>query len=406
MSYRNLLSAVVFFVTTSAWSAEPFEKQKVMAVTRGNNQFATELYIRIGAGESTNLFFSPYSISSALAMTYAGAEGQTKSQMADVLHFPKSDAELHSAFKSLRGILETTDGKSGFQLRVANRLWGQAGFKFLPEFLQVTKTNYGAEMGLLDFKQSEVARQTINSWVADQTEKKIQDLIPPKILDEDTRLVLTNAIYFNARWQDEFNKNSTADVEFHVSSTSSAKVPTMNLTHRFPYFQSADVQIVELPYRRGSGVSMLILLPTKTDGLTALEKQLTGENLKKWSTSLETKNVNVRLPKFKMTSQFSLKSELTAMEMSLPFSDRADFSKMSTQERLQISAVIHKAFVDVNEEGTEAAAATAVAIRELTALLDPKGPIEFKADHPFVFLIRHVESNCILFMGRVANPKS
>lgn len=406
MSYRNLLSAVVLFATTSAWSAEPLEKQKVMAVTAGNNRFAADLYARLSSGESTNLFFSAYSISSALAMTYSGAEGQTKSQMAEVLHFPKSDVELHSALKQLRGVLETTDGKSGFQLRVANRLWGQNGFKFLPDFLQVTKTTYGAEMGLLDFKQSEAARQTINSWVADQTEKKIQDLIPPRILDEDTRLVLTNAIYFNARWQDEFNKNSTADADFHVSSASSVKVPTMKLTHRLPYFQSTDVQIVELPYRRGSGASMLILLPTKVDGLRDLEKQISGENLRKWSSSLETKNVNVHFPKFKMTSQFSLKSELTAMGMSLAFSDRADFSKMSNQERLQISAVIHKAFVDVNEEGTEAAAATAVAIRELTALLDPKGPIEFKADHPFVFLIRHVESNCILFMGRVVNPKS
>jgi serpin B len=261
-------------------------------------------------------------------------------------------------------------------------------------------------MGLVDFKQAEQARKTINSWVEEQTDQKIQDLLPPGVLNADSRLVLTNAIYFKARWEHEFSKSATKDAPFHLAARQQVMVPTMQRQARLRYGESGDVQVLELPYVGYQGLSMLILLPKKIDGLTDLEKALTSENLQKWSAGLKSRPVNVHLPKFKMTSDFDLADLLSSMGMSLAFSDNADFSGMSAEEPLAISAVIHKAFVDVNEEGTEAAAATAVAMRFGAAMPRPEEPIEFRADHPFVFLIRDSRTDAVLFLGRLVNPKT
>ena len=374
----------------------------VSAVVQGNNEFATDLYARLRSEAPGNLFFSPYSLSSALAMTYAGSHGETEAQMAKVLHFPASQAKLRAGFKSL-GDQMAASGKAGIQLRIANRLWGQQDLHFLPEFLAVTKANYGAELGLLDFKRSAAARRTINSWIEQQTNGKIQDLLPADVIHEMTRLVLTNAIYFKARWTHDFKPSATADAPFRVSASKQIAVPTMRQTHDFRYAKSDDVQVLELPYGPRGDLAMLILLPGKTDGLADLERRLTGASLRKWSQELKPCQVKIDLPRFKMTSQFSLADALASMGMPLAFSeDQADFSRMS-KERSFLSAVIHKAFVDVNEEGTEAAASTAIVADAAEKPLDEE-IVEFRADHPFVFLIRDARTQSILFLGRLADP--
>jgi serpin B len=408
MNCIKLAVVLVLVLGRSVWSMElvPMEiNDDVKAVAKGDNEFATDLYARLHSDKPTKLFFSPYSVSTALAMTYAGTAGTTETQMAKVLHFTIPESNLHPAFNVLRNLLTVSERTPGFQLRVANRLWGQTGFHFLPEFLHVTNANYGADLGLLDFKQPEAARKTINSWIEEQTDRKIQNLLAPGVIDANTRLVLTNAIYFKARWMHEFSKTATSDAPFHTLDSQQITVPTMHQSHRLRYSATDEVQILELPYAEGGSLCMLILLPRKTDGLSDLEKLLTSENLQKWSSDLQSRPVNVHLPRFTMTSEFSLKDVLESMGMSLAFSDKADFSRMSTEEQLSISAVIHKAFVDVNEEGTEAAAATGVAMRATAAISSPEEPVEFRADHPFVFLIRDNRSQSILFLGRLVNPK-
>ena len=409
MSRRPLALVVLFCLAATAWSAEPDKMPltaDAKAVAEGNNQFASDLYARLRSDKPTNLFFSPYSISTALAMTDAGAKGLTEKQMSDVLRFSVSRDKLGPAFAQLRQTLVSKDEKPDFQLRVANRLWGQQGFHFLPAYLQTTKDEYGAELGLVDFKkQAEGARKEINAWVEEQTDHKIKDLLAPGVLNSDSRLVLTNAIYFKARWQTEFTKGATADAPFHVSAEKNDSVPMMHQTHRFSYGESEDVQALELPYGRGN-LAMLILLPKKNDGLADLEKGLNGENVKKWTANLKPRLVQVSLPKFKLNAEFSLAKVLDSMGMKLAFSDQADFTGMSNEEPLKISAVIHKAFVDVNEEGTEAAAATAVVITRAMAVMPrPEETVVFHADHPFVFLLRDHQTGSILFMVRLANPK-
>jgi len=409
MNCPKMIAVLFLLGVQPAWSAEPAAKvemtEGILAMSNGNNQFATEMYSRLRSDEPTNLFFSPYSISNALAMTYVGAAGKTKSQMAEVLHFPKPDSEVTAAFKLLTTALTSKNEEAGFQLRVANRLWGQNDFQFASDYLNVMQADFNAEMGLVDFKKTEAARTSINSWVEEQTDRKIQNLLAPGVLNAATRLVLTNAIYFKARWEHEFSKSATTDAPFHITASQQISIPTMHKTHEFGYFETAHAKILELPYGSDDSLSMLVLLPKKVDGLADLEKQLSSENLGKWSAGLKSQNVKVQLPKFKTTSELGLTDVLGAMGMPLAFSDQADFSKMSTQERLTISAVIHKAFVDVNEEGTEAAAATAVAIRATAIFIDPKKTVEFRADHPFVFLIRHNQSKMVLFLGRLVNPK-
>jgi serpin B len=409
MNCKKLATIFVLVFTRPAWSVEPAPMEitdDAMAVAKGSNEFATDLYARLRSDKPTNLFFSPYSVSMALAMTYAGAEGQTEAQIAKVLHFPASGEKLHSAFSTLRKLLDVSDKTSGFQLQVTNRLWGQKGFHFLPEFLQVTNAGYGAELGLLDFKQADAARKTINSWIEEQTDRKLQNLLAPGVLNANTRLVLTTAIYFKARWTHEFDKGNTTDALFHVSAAEQVTVPMMNQSHSFRYLAVDDLQIVALPYGPQGNLSMLVLLPSQIEGLPGLQKLLTSENLRKWSNGLQVRPVRVSLPRFKVTAQFQMNDVLERMGMTLAFdSERADFSGMSTEEQLFISAVIHKAFVDVNEEGTEAAAATAVTMRS-TAVRVSEKPVEFRADHPFVFIIRDNRTESILFLGQVVNPKA
>ena len=340
-------------------------------------------------------------------MTYAGAAGETEKQMAQVLHFGLPQERLHPALQSLRDSSWPANPSQGFQLRVANRLWGQRGFTIQPAFQQTLRTNFGAELQPLDFAmQPDAARNTINDWVAQETSQKIRDLIAPGVLNSMTRLVLTDAIYFKGTWTDEFQKRGTKDAPFQVAVDQQVTVPLMQQTDDFKYAEIEDGQILDLPYGGQRELSMVVLLPKQADGLVKLESRLSSENMQTWLKGMRSREVRVFLPRFTLTSQFRLRETLESLGMTLAFAPgQADFSGISSEQDLYISAVIHKAFVDVNEQGTEAAAATAVAIAPTSALI-PQEPVLFRADHPFVFLIRDNRSGSILFLGRVMNPKA
>lgn len=374
-------------------------------VIDGNNQFALDLYARLRADQPGNLFFAPCSISTALAMTYSGARGDTEAQMAKILHFTFPQEAIHSTFTSLHQALNSSGGKRGYRLHEANRLWGQQGVGFLPAFLGRARDHYGAELGQVDFiGQREQARQTINSWIAKQTEDKILDLIHEGSLDQTTRLVLTNAVYFKGVWTEPFDVKVTKDVAFHVTSRQENQVPLMFRKGVYRYTAGEGLKILELTYGKGD-LSMLVLLPDAIQGLADLEAKLTPDNLNRWLMEMQRHEVEVYLPRFKLDAQFDLGDLFKSMGMALAFTpSQADFSGMDGKRDLFISAVIQKAFVDINEEGTEAAAATGIEEKKEATSID--SPVVFRIDHPFVFLIRDNEVGSILFLGRVVNPKA
>jgi serpin B len=367
-------------------------------LVKGNNEFALNLYGTLREKDG-NIFFSPYSISSALAMTYLGARGETAKQMTSVLHLPADQAE---AFAALNKTLNGEKASRNYQLDVANALWGAKGVGFLDTFLKAAQDAYGAGLKELDFqKDSEGSRGIINSWIEQATHEKIKDLMAPGSINADTRLVLTNAIYFKGAWLVPFNERLTQQADFTPAKGQKVTVPLMENTNYFPYLEETGLQVVELPYA-GQELSMLILLPRQADGLPALEKSLTEERLSAIQSKLLPARVDVIFPRFKITSSFDLIGPLRRLGMELPFrTTNADFSGMDGKKDLFISVVAHKAYVDVNEKGTEAAAATGVG---MTVTSMPPPPKEFRADHPFLFLIRHQRSGSILFIGRVQNP--
>ncbi len=372
-------------------------QEDVSAVVGGNNAFALDLYARL-RGEEGNLFFSPYSISTALAMTCAGARGETAAQMQKALRFSLPEDRLHPAFAALARGLKPR----GCELNIANRLWGQAGYAFLDPFLKVTEDCYGAKLEQLKFAGgTEAARQRINAWVERKTKERIIELIKPGILDALTRLVLTNAIYFKGDWARQFKKDATRGAPFTLRDGGKVRVPMMYQKAEFAYARHGGLHVLDLPYA-GEELSMFVLLPDEVDGLPGLARSLSLDKLKRWLRSVHEEKVQVYLPKFKMTSEFQLNRVLASMGMPFAFDAvRADFSGMDGTRSLFISKVIHKAFVEVNEEGTEAAAATAVVMRLRGA---PMPAPVFRADHPFLFLIRDNRSGSILFFGRVVNP--
>lgn len=372
------------------------------AVAQGNNAFAVDLYGQLRKQDG-NLFFSPESISTALAMAYAGAQGTTASEMAATLHFTLPPTRLHPAMGALLASLNAPH--PGYQLRVADALWAEKDYKFLDDFLKLTKDDYGAGLKQVDFKTApDASRVTINQWVEQQTEDKIKDLLPAGIIRSDTALVLTNAIYFKGDWQTQFSKAATQDEDFHLSAAQAVKTPLMHLQTKLRYFDGGTFQAVDIPYKSGE-LSMVVFLPTDAAGLSAFEQALTAANAEKWlSGGWRSNKIILTLPKFKMSSGFELAAALRALGMKQAFQrGGADFSGMTGKKDLWISAAIHKAFVDVNEEGTEAAAATGIVMRSMSMSYEAP-PIVFRVDHPFVFLIRDNRSGAILFMGRVTDP--
>jgi serpin B len=384
----------------------PVSVAEVAALAESDNAFAVDLFGRLRR-QPGNLFFSPLSISAALAMTYAGARGETAAEIAAVMHFPEDPSRLHPAFKQLQESLLAA-GKTEdppYELDLANRLWGQRDYEFRPEFLTTTRDFYGAELALVDFAGAlEPTRQGINAWVAGRTKQKILDLIPQGALGPSSRLVLTNAIYFHGKWARQFKEKLTRQEPFWRTTTESIDMPMMRQSGSFAYAESGNVQMLELPYRGGE-LAFVILLPKERDGLAELERVLTCEDLGRWLAGLQgsAREVDLTLPKFKLTSSFELADVLRAMGMRTAFTSAADFSGMASKGDLQIDRVIHKAFVDVQEEGTEAAAATAVTMR-VTSVQSPVQKVIFRADHPFLFLIRDLRTGSILFLGRLADP--
>lgn len=377
----------------------PILDQANQTVVDSNTKFAIDMYNRME--KDKNVFFSPYSISVALAMTMEGAKGQTLNEMKQVLHLNQDTSTIRNGFL---GIQYTEDNQL-FKLYSANALWVQKNYNLLPDFTTSVQRYYLGEDNNLDFiGDTENSRVTINKWVESKTNDKIKDLIPkvPEMITPSTRLVLTNAIYFNGTWVNKFEKEATIKQDFKVNPEKKVQADMMQQQDTFGYAETNDLQALKLDYEGGK-ISMLVLLP-KTDFGSI---DLSAENLKSINSKLERQLVNVYLPKFNLTYDMELSQTLKDMGMVQAFSGGADFSGMTTVESLQIGAVIHKAFVDVNEDGTEAAAATAVIMVATAMPVQPHLPPKvytFRADHPFVFLIQDDTTGSILFMGKIADP--
>ncbi len=375
---------------------------EVRQLARDNNTFALDLFGQLRT-QPGNLFCSPYSISTALALTAGGARGETEKQMTAALRLSLDRARLHPACAGLQATLNKIQSSGHVRLSVANSLWPQKKHPFLADYLDLARRCYDVEITPQDYERAAAeAAATINKWVEQKTQDKIKNIIPPGTLDALTRLVLVNAIYFKGNWAYPFKPDATQPAPFKLTGGKAVEARLMNKQREYRYAAADGVQVLELPYT-GNELSMLVLLPEKADGLAALEQALTLARLETWTRQLRQREVNVFLPKFKMTAKFELSRIMAALGMKDAFSGNADFSGMDGQRDLFISAILHKAFVDVNEEGTEAAAATAVVMR-LTAIMEPEPPAVFRADHPFLFLIREKSTGSILFLGRVADP--
>ena len=371
-----------------------------------SNAFAFDLFRRL-RDKPGNLAYSPASISLALTMTYGGAQGTTAKQMAKVLHLPQDVTAIHGSWQTVLAGWRQTGG--AYELAVANRLFGQKGFLFEKNFLAMTASNYGAPLELRDFvADAEAERKYINGWVQRKTKDRIKNLLPEDSLSKETRLVLTNAIYFKAQWQHSFPEKATADGDFFANGVK-VSVPLMNRSTRAGYADVDGVQLLDLAYK-GSAFSMVVVLPGAKGGLPAVETALTTEKFARWVAALKNTEVRVTLPRFKVDApeSLSLKKVLSEMGMPIPFKmELANFRGMvdvaKTSDRVFLSNLFHKAFVEVDEQGAEAAAATAAVMVRVTdaVVVEPK---VFMADHPFLFIIRDVNTQAILFVGRVSNP--
>lgn len=420
-----LLSACAAEDNTAAQqpsNTSPIPPEMTMASAADKaNDFAMRFYTEVAANNEGNLFFSPMSIHSALSMTYAGAREDTASQMAQVLAFELSPNLLpeHQAYSELLKTLNdspivqfqsyengetTTVERPAFDLVVANRLWGQEGFSWEESFIDITANQYHASLAEVDFEgDTEGSRVAINDWIEETTRDRIQDLIPQGALDPYTRLVLTNAIYFKANWLEQFQEHYTQPHAFHLSDGGEVEVDTMTMTDHFQYGQFDGGQILELPYERNA-LSMVVVLPANEAGaLAGTEQMLVSGELQAAVGAMERRKVEVWLPKFRLEQDLELNDVLGALGMPLAFTDQANFSGITSEAQLMISKALHKAFVEVDEKGTEAAAATAV-IANMTSMPAPEEIFEFRADRPFLFMIRHNQTGAILFMGRVMNP--
>ncbi len=382
--------------------------EDVAELVSGLTSFTLDFYQAIQQDQSGNLFFSPYSISTALAMTYAGARGETAAEMAAALDFTLPDSRLHPALNSLDiGLSNLAEGAAGqdggeFRLNVTNSLWGQKDYSFLPTYLDALAEHHGAALGLLDFINApDPSRIVINDWVADQTEDKITDLIPPGAVSTLTRLVLTNAIYFNAKWRKTFEETATARESFHLLDGSSITASMMSQTHYFPYAEGENFQAVEMPYE-GDAFSMVVLLPSE-GRFGDFENSLDKSGLDAILAALDETYIDLKMPKFNHEGEsVSLKKALSDLGMPIAFTDAADFSGIDGSMVLFIGDVLHKAFISVDEEGTTAAAATAVS---LVGSGMPPETIEMHINRPFIFFIRDKTNGTILFFGRILRPE-
>jgi len=387
--------------------APPLDEARVPELVKGNTAFALDLYRALFAKEE-NLFYSPYSLSAALAMAYAGARGDTERQMAEVLHYTLPQPQLHPAFNALdQALVSEGEGedeetlrqnsKQAFHLHITNALWGQQGYSFLDAFLDTLAENYDAGLRIVDFGQTEDTRHAINGWASDQTEGRIQELLPPGVLNAETALVMTNAVHFKAAWMQAFPEDSTHDGAFTLLDGGQVTAPMMEQAAQLGYAERPGVRAVEMPYAGGE-LSMVILLP-EADTFEAFAQELDARQLGAILSDLKPTGVQLTMPKFRIDARFELKDALMELGMVDAFGE-ADFSGMDGTHELFIREVCHKALLAVDEAGTEAAAASAV-------VMERKGPRvaqEVSIDRPFLFLIRDVETDTVLFLGHVVNP--
>jgi serpin B len=392
--------------TSTSTSAEPAVAAPAEApsLASGSNAFAFDFWGKAAAKKPGNLAFSPASISIAFAMTYSGAKGETASQMKKAMHFEAEPTAWGTLSRSLTG------SSRAMKLRIANRLYGEKTYTFEPAYVDLTKSSFDAPLERVDFKNAaDPSRVAINKWVEDKTETRIKDLLPPASLDGDTRLVLVNAIYFLADWQNQFEKERTKDKPFDVDAATKKNVPMMFEKAHFGFAQQDGVKIVELKYKNGEA-SMFVVLPDKKDGLAEVERGLSKAKLDGWTKAVKAEDVELSLPRFEIaTPSMQLADELSALGMPDAFNrDKADFTAIANPpkkaDRLYIAKVFHKAFVKVDEKGTEAAAATAVVMAKGGGM--PSKGIEMVVDHPFLFFIVDKQSGLLLFMGRVVDPTS
>lgn len=371
------------------------------AVAEANNQFALDMYRKYKDKEG-NIFFSPYSISTAVAMTYEGARGETAAQIKDVFNYPE-DETLRAGSRAIYDEINKEDKE--YKLHTANALWAEQDYSFLDEYFKTVGTYYDGQVRNMDFKnQPDKSRVEINDWVEDKTEDKIKDIIPQGAINPLTRLVLTNAIYFKGSWVTQFNETLTQDKEFRTPA-GNVDVKMMERTDdeaEFNYFEDPDTQVIELPYS-GEELSMLIILPKES--MEQVETGLDPAKITEWKEALEKQRVDLYLPRFKFETKYMLKDTLVEMGMPLAFrAGEADLSGMDGSHDLYITSAIHQAFVEVNEEGTEAAAATAIVVGITSVMPDQQQIPVFRADHPFIFLIQQKDTGNILFMGKVNDP--
>jgi serpin B len=394
-----LMALVMFFCNIAMADTD----NDLKVVSQGINKFSFDLYKKLkDKNKEENLLYSPASISITLAMTYAGASGNTEKQMANVLNFTLPQHRIHLAYSKL---IENLKSNKDYELNIANALWLQKDYKYLQEFLNIMEKYYKGGFNEVDYKTNpEGARRKINDWVSRETKGKIKDILNPGDIKEYTRFVLTNAIYFKGKWQTEFDKKSTKDEDFYLINGQKTKVKMMYQNNIFNYYENDDLQLLEIPYK-GNKISMVIILP-KVGKFKTVENMMDEKKLQEWMKSARKKEVVTYIPRFKFTQRFELSENLFEMGMEDAFDeDKVDFSGISGEKDLYIRNVIHKAFVEVNEEGTEAAAATAVGGWLIISLHQEQVlPIIFNADHPFIFLIRDKETGSILFMGRVMDP--
>lgn len=398
---RPLAFSLLVAVTLIIPASTAVESDKSQAVVEANNRFALDLYhLYAQKFRNQNMFSSLFCISSSFAMLQEGARGKTAEEIQRVFHFPGEANLRREGYLSLYQRLSKRNKQ--YQLFIANTLWGQKSLPFLKEYSEIVKQYYKGDARNLDFvNNSEEAREAINKWVEKETRKKIRDLHPKKSINRLVRLVLTSPIYFKGLWEHKFNRKLTKEEDFWVSSTEKVKVPMMRLSKakKFNYAETKDLQILEMVYK-GSEISMLVLLP-KEKSLDKLEGSLTGENLKKWRKAMHKQEGEVYFPRFKIERSYSLKEDLAKMGMPSAFrQDTADLSGLTGTKELFLGDVFHKTYVEVNEEGTVAAAATGVIV-----MLGVPLPFVFRADHPFVFIIQDRKTGNILFMGKLINPK-
>ena len=402
---RTIFLILTFLLPQLCFSQTKPIREETKALVKSNNEFALKAYAEMSK-KNGNVFFSPFSLSAALAMVLGGAKGATADQIANVLQLNPNQKNLHGEYEILLNLLTSNDKQT--QVAIANALWGQKGLAILPTYQDLLRTNYKNELQTVDFAANpQAAASAINAWAEQNTNGHIKNLVQANLFNSDSLLVLANAVYFHGRWENEFSEYSTEPDDFWLDKAQKFSVPMMNQTDHFSYFADASLQAIELPYK-SIKYSMIVLLPKERDGLAILEKQLNADSLGKYVAGLEKKEVKLFLPKFELEANLSLKEFLSNLEMPLAFQNEADFSKIANNHRrIKLDAAIQKTFLKVNEKETEAAAVSAMGgvaggVARFTS--PPPPPPIFRADHPFLFLIRETATNSILFMGRIINP--